>query len=211
MRQVRGRPAVADSSPARIMARVGARANVPWLTNILRQSGATYSPAKLNEIADSLVARAVDPRAAVLRSEEETRALAAIDALKEAGARGREAGRPYPGALDRLIAVHQRASKEAIRATALQDMLAVSDRSLAIAYLQKVAESTDVTAYEAVAALVADANGSGWGAEKPSRSEQQQTVTAVKALAARQRVTDQRARTMLAVWISQHPSNSPSK
>lgn len=211
MGQVRGRPAVADSSPARIMARVGAHADVAWLTNILRQSGATYSQVKLKEIADSLVARGIDARAADPRSDAYTRAVAAIDALADAGSANTEAGHPYVGALDRLIAVHQQATKVAIRAYALQDMLNLADRPRAIAYLQKVAESADVTADFAVDALIVDSNGSGSAGEKRTPSEQQATIAALNALAARHRVTNLEARRMLAVWIAQHPSSGPSK
>lgn len=211
MGQVRARPAIADSAPVTIMARVGAHTDVPWLTNILRQSGGSYSQAKLNEIADSLVARAVDARAAVQRSDAETRATAAVHALTDAGRSRTEAGRPYSGALDRLIVVHQQASARLIRGLALHGMLALSDRSRAINYLQTVAESEDVTAYDAIEGLIADANGSGWAGERPTPSEQQATIAALNALAARDHVTDQAARTLLVVWIANHKSNGPSK
>lgn len=204
-------PAIADSSPARIMARVGSTAEAPWLRNILRQSGANYSRAKLDEIADSLVARAIDPRAAVPEADAHTHAIAAINALTNADRVGTAPGRPYPAALDRLITVHQHASERGIRAHALAGMLAVSDRSRAIDYLRTVAESTDVTAYDAVEALVADANGSGWAGEKPTPSEQQATIAALNALGARHRVTDQGTRTLLEVWIENHRSNGPAK
>src|SRR5436853_6836976 len=105
--QVRKRPAIADSSPARIMARVGPHADAIWLRDILRQSGAEYPRAKLDEIADSLVARAVDPRGSVARGDARTHALDAVNALASAGSGGALSGRPYPGALERLIAVHR--------------------------------------------------------------------------------------------------------
>ena len=59
--------------------------------------------------------------------------------------------------------------------------------SRSIEYLRRVAESEDATAYDAVEVLIADANGQGWGGMKPRPSEQQQTVSALKALAARRR------------------------
>lgn len=211
MGQVRTRPAIADSSPAKIMTRVGPNADALWLRDILRQSGAEYPQAKLDEIADSLVARAVDPRGGEPRSEERTQALDAINALAAAGSGRALGGRPYAGALDRLIAVHRRASARAIRSHVLAGMLNVSsERSQAIDYLRRVAESEDATAYDAVEVLVADANGSGWGGEKPTPSQQQQTVSALKALAAGHRVIDQAARTLLEIWVENHRSDHPS-
>lgn len=63
-------PAIADSSAARIMARVGAQAGAPWLRDILRQANASYPRAKLDEIADSLVTRAINPAAVTPRRED---------------------------------------------------------------------------------------------------------------------------------------------
>jgi hypothetical protein len=212
MGQIRARPAIADSSPARIMARVGPNTDAIWLRDILRQSGAEYSRAKLDELADSLLARAVDPRADVPRSEARTHALGAVNALAAAGSGGGLSGRPYAGALDRLFAVHQRASARAIRSHALAGMLNVSsDRSRAIDYLRRVAESDDATAYDAVEVLIADANGSGWGGVKPTPSQQQATISALRALAAGHRVTDQAGtRTLLENWVENHRSDHPS-
>jgi hypothetical protein len=89
-------------------------------------------------------------------------------------------------------------------------MLNVSDRSRAVDFLQRVAESEDATAYDAVEVLVADANGSGWGGVKPTPSQQQATISALKALATRHRVTDQAARTLLENWVANHRSDNPS-
>jgi len=106
-------------------------------------------------------------------------------------------GRPYAGALDRLITVHRRASTRAIRSHALDGMLDVSsDRSRAIDYLRRVAESEDITAYDAVEVLIADANASGWGGVKTTPSQQLQTVFCTKGLgskASRHRPSDTHA------------------
>lgn len=222
MGQVQARPAIADSSPAKIMARVGHNTGALWFRDILRQSGAEYPQTKLDEIADSLVARAIDPRGSEPRSEERTQALEAVNALVVAGMSGSSGmgatlrGRPYAGALDRLIDVHRRATARDIRSHVLAGMLDISsDRSRAVDYLRRVAESEDATAYVAVEVLIADANGSGWGGMKPTPSEQRQTVSALKALAARHRVTDQATRTLVENWVenhrSEHRSDQPSQ
>lgn len=208
--QVRARQAIADSSPARIMARVGTNAAVPWLRNILRQSDTTYSRTKLDEIGDSLVARGVDARSAEARSNADHSAIEAVIALTNAGRSSTGPGHPYAGALDRLIAIHRQSPASSVRAHALEGMLAVSDRSRALQYLQAVAESKDETAYDAVEAMVADANGSGWAGEKPSPSEQQATIAALNALHTRHRVTDRATWTLLDSWVENHRPKSPS-
>jgi hypothetical protein len=190
------------------MAQLGPNAEAPWLRDILRQVGANYSQAKLDEIADSLVARAVDSRGEAPGSPASARAFEAINALGDAGRGSELAGQPYAGALDRLIAVEQRASERAIRSHALAVMLNVtSDRGRAIDYLRHVAESNEATAYDAVEMLIADANGSSWGGIKASPSQQEQTVSALKALAARQQVTTEPARTILVLWVALHGSD----
>jgi hypothetical protein len=207
MGQVRTRPAIADSSPARIMTRVGPDADALWLRDILRQSGAQYPQAKLDQIADSLVARAVDSRATVPRSDARTRALKAVNAISAAGSDGALTGRPYAPALDRLITVHRTAPGRDVRAHALAGMLNISsDRPRAIEYLRRVAESTDPTAYDAVEVLIADANGQGWGGVKSTASQQQQSIMALRALGSAHRVSNQAAATLLDVWIGNHPA-----
>ena len=103
--QIRTSPAIADSSAVQIMARLGSRTDAVWLRDVLRQSDAQYPQAKLDEIADSLIARAIDPASAQRSSEANTRAIYAVLGLLTAGASRGINGRPYTGAFDRLVRV----------------------------------------------------------------------------------------------------------
>lgn len=208
--QVRTRPAIADSSTMQIMARVGSQAGAIWLRNILRRADANYAQTKLDQIADSLTARAIDQRAAELNSGRHKIAVDAINALVSAGSGAPLGGRPYSGALDRLITVHRKGPSRDIRARALGGMLAVaSTRSRAIGYLRRVAESSDSTAYDAVEFLITDANGGSWAGARPTASQQQESVSALKALAAAHRVTNLMAGNLLEIWIQRYRSSHP--
>ena len=199
--QGRGNPAVADSSPARIMAHVGNQAGAVWLLDILRQSGAQHPQAKLDEIADSLVARAIDPAGAQPTSEARKQAVEAINALMLAGISRSWNGRPYSGAFDRMIKVHRQAVAEGVRERALAGML-VASHSRAVEYLRRVAESTDPTASDAIRFLILDADGGSSVALTPTAAERQASVAALKALASGGRVTDRNAATTLEFWIN---------
>src|SRR5689334_22135048 len=96
------RPAIADSSSRRIMARVGNETQAVWFKNILRQSEGKQPQTKLDELADSLSRRAVDPASARRDSEAYNRAVSAVLALLEAGAVRGQSGTPYTGSFDRL-------------------------------------------------------------------------------------------------------------
>jgi hypothetical protein len=203
--QVGTRLAIGDSSAAHIMARAGNQTDAIWLQDILRQSKAEYPRAKLDEIGDSLVARAIDPASVQQQSAAHTRAAEALMTLWRAG-RARNAsssGRPYAGAFDRMVTVHRQAPSHYIRAKALSTMLTSASHLRAVDYLREVAESSDSTAYEAMVFLIFDADG--WTTTPPTASERQESISALKALAARGRVTDGRAAQLLRVWISEHP------
>jgi hypothetical protein len=193
------------------MARVGSQAAPIWLRDVLRQDGAEYPNAKLDEIADSLLARAIDPASVQQRGEAHTRAVNALNLLAQAGGRASSKGRPYVGALDRMMAVHRRAPSRQIRARALGAMLVIPARSRAVDYLRDVAESTDSTAYDAVEFLITDANGGSWTAISPTVAEQQQSISALKALASGGRVTDDAAAKLLELWIQRYRSEHPSQ
>jgi len=208
--QGRGSPAVADSSPARIMAHVGNNAGAVWLLDILRQSEAQHPQAKLDEIADSLVARAIDPAAAQPTTSEAYRhAVDAINALMLAGISAPWNGRPYSGAFDRLVKVHRQAAAQGVRIRALAGML-VASHARGVDYLRQTAESSDSTAYDAAELLIVDANGGSSVAVTPTAAERQQSVSALKALASGGRVKDPRVATMLDVWIQRYRSEHPS-
>jgi hypothetical protein len=208
--QARPRPAIADSSAARIMALVAAHPGVSWLQDILRTADAMYPQAKLDEIADSLVARAIDPAGVDdRRSEAYGRDVDAVNALGRAGRRWSSPDRPYAGMLDRLIAVHLRASSRRIRHRALIYMLSAPEHERAVAYVRQVAESSDSTAYDAVRALIDDTNGGhGWGLP-PTAAERQQSVAALKALAARGRVTNTVAKIHLENFVGRFLATPP--
>jgi hypothetical protein len=188
-------------------ARVGNQTDAIWLQDILRQSKAEYPRAKLDEIGDSLVARAIDPTSVQQQSAAHTRAAEALMTLWRAG-RARNAsssGRPYAGAFDRMVTVHRQAPSHYIRAKALSTMLTSASHLRAVDYLREVAESGDSTAYEAMVSLIFDADGVNWTTTPPTASERQESISALKALAARGRVTDGRAAKLLRVWISENP------
>lgn len=203
------RPAVADSSVPQIMRRVGTQPGAPWLRDILRQAGAQYPPAKLDEIADSLMTRAIAPARGQNTREAYTRPMNALSALVRAGARAPLSGRPYAGAFDRIVTVYERAPSRYIRAKALGGMLASPSRSRAVDYLRQVAESSDSTSYDAVEFLITDANGGSWTGIWPTASERKESIAALRALASRGRVTDIRAANLLESWISRYRSVDP--
>lgn len=198
--QGRTSPAVADSSAARIMARVGSRTDAVWLRDLLRQADAQHPQATLDEVTDSLVARAVDPAAAQRESEANTRAVHAVLALLNAGSTRGVRGRSYAGAFDKLVMVHRQAASPDVRQRALAGML-VSSHSRAVAYLRQVAESSDSSAFDAVDLLVSDADGGSLAAITPTAAERQESVSALKALASGGRVDDRRAATTLEFWM----------
>lgn len=205
--QGRTRPAIADSSVPRIMARVGSHPGAVWLRDILRQADAQYPTAKLDEIADSLVLRAVDPAGAQRGSEARRRAIDAINALVLAGSVASLPGRPYAGAFDRMIMVHQQASRD-VRARALGGMLATPYHSRALDYLRRVAESSDSTAYYAVEFLIIDANG-GSSVGLPPAAKRPESIAVLKALSSGGRVTDPRASRLLEGWVGYYRSKHP--
>ena len=205
--QVGTRLAVGDSSAAQIMSRAGNQTDAIWLQEILRQSKAEYPRAKLDEIGDSLVARAIDPTSVQQQSAAHTRAAEALMTLWRAG-RARNAsssGHPYAGAFDRMVTIHRRAPSRVISAKALSTMLTTLSHLRAVDYLREVAESSDSTSYDAMVSLIFDADGVNWTTSPPTASERQESISALKALAARGRVTDGRAAALLRVWISEHP------
>ena len=194
--QARASPAIADSTPAKIMARVGKKPGAVWLRDILRQANAQFPSAKLDQIADSLALRAIVPAGVQPRSEVYANAVDALNALVLAGSSAPLGGRPYAGAFDRMVTVHRQAQSQNIRARALSGMVATS-HSRAVAYLREVAESTDATAYDAVEALVNDANGGSRVGIEPSATERQESASALNAMASSGRVKDQRAVSLL--------------
>lgn len=190
------------------MAHVGTRAGPLWLQDMLRQADAQYPTAKLDEIADSLVLRAVDPASARRGSEAHRSAINAINALVLAGSVAPLPGRPYAGTFDRMITVHRLAASRDVRARALGGMLGTPSRSRALDYLRRVAESSDSTTYYAVEFLIIDAGG-GSLAGLPVTAERPESIAVLKALSAGGRVTDQRALRLLEGWVGHYRSHHP--
>ena len=201
--QIRGRPSIADSSAVQIMARLGSHPGPAWIKDVLRQADGQESASKLDEIADSLVGRATDPRQVGGNPTAHASASEAVGALVIAGLIGPIQGRPYSGAFDRLVRVHQRATAADVRARALAGLLSVTlPRTRAIAYLREVAESKDPTAYSAMEFLITDARGGSWGGISPTPPQQQESATALRGMVATQRVTDPRAIELLSGWVA---------
>ena len=190
------------------MKQAGTHVGAVWLRDVLRQVGSRRPQALLDELGDSLLARAMHPASAQRGGEAYAAANEALFALTQVGSRGPwGGGQPYAGASDRLITMHRTAPSLFIRKKSLGALLATPDHARAVDYLTQVAESSDSTAYDAIYFLVGDANGGSWTATTPSASEQRESGAALRALGARGRVTDGRAATMLEMWISR---NSPA-
>jgi hypothetical protein len=206
------RAAVLDSSsPASIMGRVGKSPGAYWFQDILRQTGAAYPATTRDALADSLVARAVDPAASNRQSAAYGMAGEAVYALARAGARWPKTGRRYDGMFDRMVTVHRRAMSPSVRRLALFAMLESTQHTRAIAYLRQVAESDDSTAYSAIDALNREASGPGVaGEDLATAAEREQSRAALFALWARRRVTNRMAYESLAMWIAWYQSHHPS-
>jgi len=194
------------------MARVGNAPAAVWFRDVLRQSHGPQPRAKLDELADSLTSRAIDPGSARRDSEAYNQAVEAVLALLQAGAIRGQSGTPYAGAFDRLVTVHRQARSFYVRHTALAAMLATS-HSRAVDYLQRVVESSDSTARGALGFLTLDADGGSPVSITPTTAEQQQSVSALKALASGGRVTGPEVAEDLAHWLRryrlEHPSGGP--
>src|ERR1051326_9078109 len=134
---------LADSSAVVIMAHLNSRTETSWFVHIIRQTRQPIPVAKLDELADSLAARAIANRP----SDMAVGMLTPTDLIAYAGERGRAKGTPYSDALDRLIRIHQQATDYGVRTSALADMLGVVGRERALAYLKTVAVSTDSTSW----------------------------------------------------------------
>lgn len=199
------RPIFTDSSSVRIMAHVGSHPNVRWLINVLRQVGGTYPQPKIDELADSLVARALDSRAVSGDTSRYRAANDAVIALMLAGSGATASGVPYRGAFARLVKIHQTAQVVATRRRALAGLLMLPDRGQALAYLGNVAESSGPTAYTAVDYLITDANGLSWSGGRPTPAQAQASTAALHELVMRHRVSDPRASHLLEGWSVAHP------
>ena len=191
------------------MARVGNETQAVWFKNILRQSEGKQPQAKLDELADSLSRRAVDPASARQDSEAYNRAVDAVLALLQAGAIRGQSGTPYAGAFERLVTVHRQAQSHYVRRTALSAMLATS-HSKGVDYLQRVVESRDATARDALEFLTVDADGGSTVSVTPTAAERQRSVSALKALSSGGRVTDSQVVEDLAHWFRRYRSEHPS-
>lgn len=195
---------LADSSVRVIMAHVGPHVRPFELVAILRNKDGQTPAAKRNEIADSLVGRAVSYRAA--RRSDTTQfagAVRAVMALSLAGltSAAAEAGRPYDGALDRLIRIHEQAQVSEIRSRALESMLGGPDRARALAYVRSIAISRDPTAYKALSCLIMDSRGGGIG-YKVAESQRKESFDILVDLAVNRLVKDPAGARDLDLWYS---------
>lgn len=191
----------ADSSVSAIMRHFGARPAGSALITILRSNAGSYPAAKVNEIADSLAARAIANKATgTVDSARFGAAVSAVNALTEAG-RSANNSQPYPGAMDRLIRIHQTAPVTLVQVRALCALPSLADRSRALAYLRGVAESRDATARDAIRCLVSDADGMANRPTPLSAAERQQSVAVLRELATSNRVLNELAKRELAMWV----------
>ena len=128
------RPALADSSPARILRTTGGL-NTPVIVEVLRQVHQPYPAAKREELADSVAARA-------LNSPSYEAAIGAINTLNQAGnLQGHGSADLF--SLDRLIQVHKAGRNEDTRLYALSVLIFQAQPGRALPYLRTVAASAD--------------------------------------------------------------------
>jgi hypothetical protein len=195
--------AAIDSTVPGIMKRAGRQASAIWLRDILRQVDSRHRDSKLDELADSLAGRAIkslDPPTA----ESKTAAISALNTLILAGSNSPLRGTPYMGAYTRVVRVLEEAPSRDIRARALGGLLAVGSHTNALSRLKQVAESNDPLAYDAINFLITDASGGSWLGISPSATHQQESVVALRTLAARSRVSDPKAARLLTAWVARN-------
>lgn len=188
-----------DSSADRIMAHVAPRNQLTWFVDIMRQTRRAVPQSKLDELADSLAARAILNRP-VERGDGMGVPLSPVGLLAWVGDRGLRKGIPYSGALERLIRVHQQASDIDVRTSALAAMLAVVGRDHGLAYLRTVATSNDPTSWYAINILTIDATGGRWFGPTPTTAERGQSEAILRALYGTGQVRNAEAKRFLDEW-----------
>lgn len=191
-----------DSSARTIMARLRRGTYPSWFIDVMRETSGVVSRVKLDEIADSLVGRAVGGSPAV-ESASGHGAKSAADLLAAAGNRGPRRGTPYTGALDRLIEIHKRSTDFAVRSSALAAMPGIVGRERGLSYLRTVATSNDSTAWYAVSVLMTDAIGGHSYGPAPSASESMQSEQILRELYEDGSVRDDGAKLLLKKWARQ--------
>jgi len=126
----------------------------------MRQVTKPQPRAKLDELADSLVAREL--AAAQIDPAARVHGISDISELVYAGQVAGQGdtipGIPYDGALERLIRIYREAKPLDVRLSALGGLLDVAGHAQAIAFLREVAISADPTAWYAVGQLEAAAD-----------------------------------------------------
>jgi len=132
-----------DSTPAVIMT-FGGRKYFPSavIVDVLRQRQKAFSLSKRQELADSVVARAIGPP---LPGGGELEPVEAVEALVMSGSTNPDlTGSPDPDVLDRLIRIHQQAKLRQARVMALTSLNQQLNPARALPYLKAVAESKDM-------------------------------------------------------------------
>lgn len=192
---------MADSSVPAIMRLAG---NVPDrspLLNILRSKSAVYSPAKRNEIADSLAARVIStPASAESDTAAYGAAVSALNVLVLAGVVA-DSGQPYSAAMDWLVRIHQRAASGLLRIRALCALPSLANRAHALNHLRNAAQARDPRASDAVDCLIRDFDGLAPYRSTPlTLADRSESATILRQLDASDRVQDEAARHKIKAW-----------
>lgn len=185
-----------DSSSAVIMAHVNPRTESSWFVNILRQTPRAVAQSKLDELADSLAARAI------AKQGFEAGYPSPIVFIVLAGDRGLHKGVAYKGALDRLIRIHKQATDHSVRTQALAAMPGVVGRERGLAYVTSVATSNDSTSWYAIGVLTTDANGGSSYGPNPSPAESTESDAILRGLV-KSGVPNPTAQRFLTEWALQ--------
>lgn len=196
---------IADSSAAYIVAAAGPELQIiPLLVRVLRQENGTYPRTKLDAVADSLTSRALRYRT-TNDSAAHVAAVNAVNALAFAGAARAFPGRPYDGAVERLIRIHQQSTAQNVRFHVVLMLPIVQGRQRALSYLRDIAASEDSTALSALNSLATDSRGGMSGTGTTSPAERQQSRAILLDLARNHLVKDRVAAYELELFLRSQP------
>ena len=133
--QREAQPSWADSAPARIIASARGGISLETVLEILRQRHKAYPEAKRRELADLVVARAID--------DPHVGRVAILAVSMSGSSDPRLGGVPDPEALNRLIRIQQTAKNAGERGFALTELAHQINPSRALPFLRQLATSTN--------------------------------------------------------------------
>jgi len=207
--QVPARQVNSDSSMSRILAQTAqAIADKRLLVSVLRNESGKFAASQRDALADALINRVLANRAepgSVSDSANYGAAVRALEVLGRAGSSQLESsasvsGEPYPGASSRLERAYRDAPVREIRARALALTLSTADRSRALAFVARAAEAPDMSALDAVQALIQDAAGLSRNSQQTA-ADRQESMATLRELSVNHRIRNPVAAGQAASWV----------